>query len=280
MENPANTTTAAATNNMTEFGVALFYNTTTDGPQNCSIMNNVITLGPGYQNAFGIFSTSRTNATALTTTADITDPNGAFHNLHIIGNTINGVNMGVVLVGSLTGNYMAKNIIINNNKITFGLTGTFSSYSSVSGSVNGILANNVLNVTINNNKLTSNGTVTSGTLRGIYHYASGTIPTDIKMTNYFNNNNIYLKSAATATAPIYGMNLDNYNDSVTNYIIADTIRGLGSTAGLTSAVYGIYHAGTAKYEYFKKNIFRVNTNTTAALYLINANNTVKPMVFN
>lgn len=276
MENPANNTTVAGTNNMTEFGVALFYDTPTDGPQNCSIINNVITLGPGYQNAFGIYATSRTTATSMTTAADITDPNGAFHNLHIIGNTINGVNMGVVLVGSTTGNYMAKNIVINNNKITFGLTGTFSGYTSVSGSVNGILTNNVLNVTINNNQLTSDGTVISGTLRGIYHYASGTIPTDIKMTNYFNNNNIYLISAATTTASIYGIHLNNYNDSVTNYVIADTIRGLNSIDTLSSAVYGIYHQGTAKYEYIKKNIFRVNTMTTGSIYLINANNTVKP----
>ena len=274
MENPANTIQAAGTNNMTEFGVALFYATSTDGPQNCSIIGNTIILGGTYQNAFGIYANSRHTATAMTTGADITSLDGAFNNLQILNNTISNVNMGVVLVGSTTGNYMARNIVVTGNNITFGFTGTFSNYVSVSGTVNGILANNVLNVTINNNKLTSNNTVTAGNLRGIYHYATGTIPTNIKMTNYFNNNNIYLKRNA-ADAYIYGIHLDNYNDSVTNYVIADTIRSLGSAAACSKDIYGIYHQGTAKNQYFKKNIFRINTNTSGSVYVINGGNTIK-----
>ena len=43
-ENSANTTTAAATNNMTEWGVALLYASTTNGAQNCTIQNNTISL--------------------------------------------------------------------------------------------------------------------------------------------------------------------------------------------------------------------------------------------
>jgi hypothetical protein len=116
--------------------------------------------------------------------------------------------------------------------------------------------------------------VTAGTLRGIYHYASGTIPTNIKMTNYFNNNNIFLKRKA-ASASIYGIHLDNYNDSVTNYVIADTIRGLGSAATNSSAIYGIYHQGTAKNQYFKKNIFQINTNTSGSVYVLHGGNKIK-----
>ncbi|HOF08265.1 MAG TPA: hypothetical protein PKY44_09570, partial [Bacteroidales bacterium] len=63
-ENPANTTTTASSNNMTEFGVALFYATPDDGPQHCTITNNTITLGALYQNAFGIYANSRHTATA------------------------------------------------------------------------------------------------------------------------------------------------------------------------------------------------------------------------
>ena len=274
MENPANNVMAATTNNMTEFGVALFYATPDDGPQNCSIIGNTITLGGTYQNAFGIYANSRHTATAMTTAADITSLDGAFNNLQILNNTISNVNMGVVLVGSTTGNYMARNIVVTGNNITYGFTSSFSGYNSVSGTVNGILANNVLNVTINNNKLTSDNTVTAGTLRGIYHYASGTIPTNIKMTNYFNNNNIFLKRKA-ASASIYGIHLDNYNDSVTNYVIADTIRGLGSAATNSSAIYGIYHQGTAKNQYFKKNIFQINTNTSGSVYVLHGGNKIK-----
>lgn len=41
-ENTANSVTAGATNNMTEFGVALFYATATNGAQNNTILNNTI----------------------------------------------------------------------------------------------------------------------------------------------------------------------------------------------------------------------------------------------
>ncbi|HPX46280.1 MAG TPA: hypothetical protein PK626_07845, partial [Bacteroidales bacterium] len=277
MENPANTIQAAGTNNMTEFGVALFYATSTDGPQNCSIIGNTIILGGTYQNAFGIYANSRHTATAMTTGADITSLDGAFNNLQILNNTISNVNMGVVLVGSATGNYMARNIVVNGNNITFGFTSSFSSYYSVSGTVNGILLNSIVNATVNNNKLISNNTVTAGTLRGIYHYVSGSgaaLPTSFAIVNNFNNNDIYLKRN-TVNASIYGIHLDNYNDSVTNYVIADTIRGLGSAATYTSTVYGIYHQGTAKNQYFKKNIFRINTNTSGSVYVINGGNTIK-----
>ncbi|MDI6833234.1 MAG: hypothetical protein QMD02_05225, partial [Bacteroidales bacterium] len=278
MENPANTTTTAASNNMTEFGIALFYATPDDGPQNCTIIDNTITLGALYQNAFGIYANSRHTATSMTSGADITSLNGAFNNLQILNNTISNVNMGVVLVGSATGDYMARNIVVNNNNITYGYNGTFSGYYSVSGTVNGILLNSIVNVTVNNNKLTSDNTVISGTLRGIYHHVSGTgaaLPTSSAIVNNFNNNNIFLKRSA-ASASIYGIHLDNYNDSVTNYVIADTIRGLGSDVAYTSTVYGIYHQGAAKNQYFKKNIFQINTNTSGTVYFINANNTIKP----
>ncbi|HPZ61830.1 MAG TPA: hypothetical protein PLC96_07635, partial [Bacteroidales bacterium] len=278
MENPANTITAADTNDMTEFGVALFYANSDDGPQNCSIIGNTITLGGPYQNAFGIYANSRHTATSMTSGANITSLDGAFNNLQILNNTISNVNMGVVLVGSTTGDYMARNIVVDGNNITYGYTGSFSNYYSVSGTVNGILLNSIVNATVNNNKLTSDNTVTAGTLRGIYHYVSGSgaaLPTSFAIVNNFNNNNIFLQRSE-ANSSIYGIHLDNYNDSVTNYVIADTIRGLGSAATYTSAVYGIYHQGAAKNQYIKKNIFQINTNTSGSVYVINANNKIKP----
>ncbi|MDI3544796.1 MAG: trimeric autotransporter adhesin, partial [Rikenellaceae bacterium] len=279
MENPANTIMAAGTNDMTEFGVALFYANSDDGPQNCSIIGNTIILGGPYQNTFGIYANSRHTATSMTSGANITSLDGAFNNLQILNNTISNVNMGVVLVGSTTGDYMSRNIVVNGNNITYGFTNnSMSGYNSVSGTVNGILLNSIVNATVNNNKLTSDNTVTAGTLRGIYHYVSGTgaaLPTSFAIVNNFNNNNIFLKRSA-ASASIYGIHLNNYNDSVTNYVIADTIRGLGSADEYTSTVYGIYHQGTAKNQYFKKNIFQINTNTSGSVYVINANNTIKP----
>ncbi|MBL0102453.1 MAG: hypothetical protein IPP51_00950 [Bacteroidetes bacterium] len=71
-----NTTTAAGTNNMTEFGVALFYNGTTNGAQNNTIQNNTITLNRTYQNTWGIYSNSTHSATTITTSASATTTAG------------------------------------------------------------------------------------------------------------------------------------------------------------------------------------------------------------
>ena len=50
-ENAANTTTAVLTNNMTEFGVGIFLTSATDGAQNNTIQNCIISMSSTYQNA-------------------------------------------------------------------------------------------------------------------------------------------------------------------------------------------------------------------------------------
>ena len=56
-ENPLNTITAVATNNMTEWGVALLVASTTDGAQNNGIIGNTISLNLTYSNTFGAAAT-------------------------------------------------------------------------------------------------------------------------------------------------------------------------------------------------------------------------------
>jgi hypothetical protein len=75
-ENPANTTTAAASNNMTEWGVALLYASTTDNALNCTIRNNTIDLDRTYQNTFGIYANATHTATSVTTSASATGAGG------------------------------------------------------------------------------------------------------------------------------------------------------------------------------------------------------------
>src|SRR5262245_20501326 len=99
LENAANTTTTAGTNNMTEWGVALLYVTATDGAQNNTIRNNTIDLDRTYQNTFGIYSNSTHTATAITTSASATGALGGNHNLAITGKNITDVNNGIVVVG-------------------------------------------------------------------------------------------------------------------------------------------------------------------------------------
>ncbi len=271
-EDPANTTTAASTNNMTEFGIALFYASPTDGPQHCTIQNNSITLGADYQNAMGVYANSRHNATSMTVVADITSANGAFNNLRVLNNTISSVNLGIVLVGSNISDYMTQDVEVSGNHITYGRTGSFSGYVSVSGTVNGIYINNTLNVSINNNTLVCNGTNTAGTLRGIYHNATGTLPTTGNYTNTYNGNIITLTNGTnTAT---YGIHLQNLNAQFTTYINGNTIHNLDANVSTSAAFYGIYHEGAALHQYIQNNEFYLTPNTTGSVYVIHGGNTL------
>ena len=122
-ENPANTTmTTAAANNMTEFGVAIFYATQTDGAKFNTIQNNTITLNRLYPNSFGIYSSVRHSPTVMTTAADITDVSGSNESLHIYGNTISNVNDGIVVIGSATGTRMNTGIDIGGTSLSTGNT--------------------------------------------------------------------------------------------------------------------------------------------------------------
>jgi hypothetical protein len=196
-ENAANTTTTAASNNMTEFGIVLFYNTTTDGCQNVTLTDNTIGLGATYQNAMGIYANSTHNATTMTTGATATTGNN--NNLIIKRNTISSVNLGIVVLGPTAAADHASGLTIggasgDGNSITFGLTGTFSSFVNVSGTVNGILVRNVKNTNCSYNTLVSNGTVTGGTLNGIQLQAFSNTPTGT-FSQVFSNNTFNLLSA-------------------------------------------------------------------------------------
>ncbi len=203
-ENPSNTITNAATNNMTEWGIALLYASTTNGAQNVRIQGNTISLNRTYQNTFGIYSNVRHNQTQVTVPADITAYSGSNSNLQIYANNISNVNLGIVVVGSATGDYMDANLDIGGsssmtgNDITnYGTTSIFSNYVSVNPSVAGILANNCINLNISFNNISSSvGGTTSGTLRGIYTHATGTLPTTGSILNRINNNIISIKSGA------------------------------------------------------------------------------------
>src|SRR5437762_9097797 len=95
-ENPANTVnTPAASNNMTEWGVALLYVTATDGATNNTIQNNTISLSRTYTNSFGVYSNVRHTAAAPLVTADITAASGANINNKVYTNNISNVNLPI-----------------------------------------------------------------------------------------------------------------------------------------------------------------------------------------
>ena len=77
-----------------EWGVALLYATTTNGAQNITLQNNIITLNRTNINTFGIYSNSTHAATTPATTLTATTTAGANSNMLVYGNTISNVNMG------------------------------------------------------------------------------------------------------------------------------------------------------------------------------------------
>jgi hypothetical protein len=204
-ENAANTTTTAASNNMTEFGVALFYATTTNGAQNNTIQNNTISLNRTYQNTFGIYSNSTHSATALTS-ASATTAAGGNSGLKIYTNTISNVNQGICVVGPTAAADLNTGLDIGGtsagqgNSITnWGTTGTFSSYINVSGTLNCILVRNCAGYNISYNTLTSSagGNTVTTSQRAIYVPSFSAAPTTA-VTCTISNNNISVQSGLVA----------------------------------------------------------------------------------
>jgi hypothetical protein len=276
LENPANTTTAAATNNMTEWGVALLYVTTTDGAQNDTIQNNTIDLDRTYQNTFGIYSNSTHSATAVTTSATATGAAGGNDNLKVYGNNITDVNNGIVHIGPTaaadqnpTADIGGTTAPTGNTITNFGTTGTFSSYANVSGTVNGILVRNTKNFNISRNTVTSSagGVTVSGTINGIQIPASSNAPTGT-LTQTINNNTISVRGGNIANV-LDGINIPStsVNATTTVSINNNDFNTFGHTvAGGTGAISFIIQGGNPLTQNMNSNTFtNISVNTTGTI---------------
>ena len=197
-ENVLNTVSTLASNTMTEFGVALFAATTTNGAQNNTIQNNIITLSSAtkYQNAIGIFSTcasSSTNATLAAASIAGTNSNNKFYS-----NTISGVAHGIYFITPVqtatvfeSGNDIGGSSAATGNTITFGATNTAGDlgFTSYSGAIPaGIYFRNPVGSSAKYNTITSVSTLTLS-CAGIIG-ANGTPPSGITYTTTFSNNSI------------------------------------------------------------------------------------------
>jgi hypothetical protein len=193
-ENAANTTTAVATNNMTEWGVALLYASTTNGAQNNTIRNNTISLNKTYGSTFGIYSNSNHTLAAPTTSAPVTATTGTNSNNKFYSNAISNVNMGIALIGCQdvnfmdTGNDVGGSSAATGNTITNwgGLVQT-TSYASSTGTCYGINSDNQKDENISFNTITSAAVSgTTVTMRGIFKDFNNT-PTGTFTTTISNN---------------------------------------------------------------------------------------------
>jgi hypothetical protein len=251
-ENASNTISAsAATNNMTEFGVGLFYSSLTNGSQNNIIQNCTISLNKTYLNTFGIYSNTRHSATDMLTTAEVTAASGANSNNKIYSNTISNVNCGIALIGAGTtsasidsGNDIGGSSLTTGNTISnWGGGSALSSYISLTSSNYCIFSNQQINDIISFNTITSasisSGVTTGGILKN-YSVASpifGTIATTI------NNNTISVSNNPTSSTSgdVFGINnlgLTPVLNTATVYINNNTVQNcvLGGSTSTTNGI--------------------------------------------
>jgi hypothetical protein len=276
-ENAANTTTAAATNNMTEWGVALLYVTSTDGAQNDTIQNCTMDLDRTYQNTFGIYSNSTHTATAVTASATATGAAGSNDNLKVYSNNITDVNQGIVVVGPTAAADQNNNLDIGGvavgtaNTITnWGTTTTFSGYANVSAtSVNGILVRNTRNYNISFNTVTSSvgGVTGTGTLNAIQVPSSSVAPTGT-LTQTINNNHLSVQGGNVANV-LDGINIPSTSVNATTTISMSNndFNTFGHTvAGATGAMTFIIETGNPLSTSINANTFtNISANTTGTI---------------
>lgn len=271
VENPANTVGGAiGVQQMTEFGVGIFAASTTNGAQNNTIQNNVITLSSttAYQNAIGIFSTSASSSTNGAQAASSIA--GTNSNNKIYGNTISGAATGIYFISPAqtatvfeSGNDIGGTSLATGNNITFGISNTagdlgFTSYSGTTCA--GIYFRNVVGNSARYNTINTNVALTlpSG---GVYS-AFGTAPTGVTYTSNFSNNNITLTNVGitASTGVEFGSGLSTGTIVASNNTI--TINQTTSATN-TVAIIGINASYASATSTLTTNTITINQNTSA-----------------
>ena len=268
-ENALNVNATAGTNNMTEFGVAIFAGSTTNGAQNNTIRNNTITLSTGvaYQNSIGIFSSSASSSINGAQAAASISGTNSFNKFQ--GNTISGVAHGLYFISPAqtatvfeSGNEIGGNSPSLGNNITFGISNTagnlgFTSYSGTTPA--GVYFRNVVGNTVRNNTIVSTTSLTlvSG---GIFS-ANGTAPTGITYTSNFSDNNITLTN--NSTTAITGIDFGSGLATATRVANNNTITlNQNPSAASSGAVTAINSAYTASVNTITSNSIVINQSTS------------------
>ena len=253
MENPANTVTTPASNNMTEWGVALLISSTTNGAQNNGIYGNTISLNRSYSNTWGVYSNVRHPATVITTTVDPTATTGANSSNTIVSNVISNVNMGMAFIGSANPAYMDLFNVIGTpslpNTITnWGGQAAASGYISNSGTSYCIFMNHQKRYSIRGNTITSANVAPTVTFRAIVHDNTAGTPTGsypvaisqntITMTSGQTSGNYRAIVAASQAGPNpCDLTIDSnlvQNCALTGVGSSTTFFGIGVANGFTS----------------------------------------------
>ena len=272
LENPSNTNTVAASNNMTEWGIALLYNTPSDGCQNNNIVNNNISLNRAYTNSFGIYSNTRHTALDPLTVADITNNTTAPNSFNLVyNNTISNVNAGICFIGSAiaanmdSGNDVGGNSAATGNTISnWGTETSASLFVSNSTSGYAILMNHQLSDRVSYN------TISPGVMSALAPSCSSILKdysvtaAPGSFTSAISNNTItgLLSSAASSVLSgilVNGGSTVNINDNAVSSII-----GSGNSSPQAN---GISISGGANVNIFRNKVFNIqqsgNISTTS-----------------
>lgn len=203
-ENAGNMVTAVGNNTMTEFGVAVFYGSTSNGAQNNTIQNNTITLRSTYQNSIGIYSTTQHSYNNYSTVAPAVSNGGLNSGMKIYGNNISNVAFGIQYISTPnTPSIIDSGVEIGGNSSLTGNMVTFEStlysdagWASFNNYPTGIKYMNGVNINIQYNSVTSTNILTSVT--GI-RIDNSTSPYGVYYTNMISNNVINIITYATGT---------------------------------------------------------------------------------
>ncbi|GAA4318724.1 immunoglobulin domain-containing protein [Flaviaesturariibacter amylovorans] len=258
-ENAGNTVATAASNTMTEWGVALLMASVTDGAQNNRIQNNSISLNRTYLNTFGIYTSARHSATTPGTAAEATAASGSNSNNQVYANNISNVNFGIVMLGSSLamddGNDIGGTSAATGNNITNWGGGGTSGFNSLTGNNYCVFLNHQINNNMSWNTIVSASLNQSPTTGGFLQNYSVAAPAlgVTTVTNVTNNTVTVTNNASTTTGgTVIGLNVQGINtlrpDATIN-MNNNTVQGLtlsGSTAtssGMT-AIVNLSAAGT------------------------------------
>jgi len=276
-ENTSNTVEGAlAAQKMTEFGIALFAASATDGAQNNTIQNNTIIMSNGattYRNSVGIFSTCASAHTAPATARLATSTAGTNSNNKIYGNTISGVAAGIYFVTTPetvivqeSGNDVGGTSSTTGNTITYGVSNvafdmTYNLASTTVSIPSGVAFRNGAGNNIRFNTITNVAALTL-TNAGIYCTAS-TAPVGITYTNNYSDNTITItQTASVAISGIeFGSGIATGAITCNNNIV--TINHTVSAAN-TAIDYGIKANYTSASSNINSNTVTLNESVLSA----------------
>ncbi|MFL5752582.1 MAG: beta strand repeat-containing protein, partial [Bacteroidia bacterium] len=269
-ENAANTTTAVATNNMTEWGVALLYASVTDGAQNDIVQGNTISLNRTYANSFGVYSNVRHSASNVTTLADITNNTTAPNSSNkVYGNTINNVNFGVVFIGSATvANMDMSNDVggsssgTGNTLTNWGGLAAATAYIGLPTTITAgayLLNQNNFNLSYNYFATASLNTITA--IRGILTDYSA-VPTGAIVNSVTNNTMTITQAGTGSLQAITTGSTAGAASNVTMNLTDNTVTGC-AVSGAASAItiFGVANLGAFGTLNLNNNIINSNTST-------------------